>query len=322
MSPIFSLKIFQNFLFETKKKKMNAVAEVKGRRGVQQKKNEKQNEYKRIGREKKLADDSRCYGNILDLVKRKKVTNWTQTRLVVEGKLGEGLRGIAYKVKHRNTMKCLKLLPLSWTSRNKEALEDLVALRSLKTIKKETPNYLTFFDSFVLTNLPASTQDKLNQLDPQCPATHYLGLLVELGSNSLDNTMLTTAVEGLSIVKQLVLSLVIAKRRLDTNHNDVHPGNVLVKRSASPKTLKYTLDGKVIRIPSHGLVVGIIDFSEASFGRANGNSDVGFLSFITEEISKTLSKAENRTFQTAIDGLTDARSITAIYPNASIFKKH
>lgn len=59
---------------------------------------------------------------------------------------------------------------------------------------------------------------------------------------------------------QAALSLAVAESKFEFEHRDLHWGNVLVLPTTE-KFLTFSLNGKTIQIPSHGVKATIIDYT-------------------------------------------------------------
>lgn len=59
---------------------------------------------------------------------------------------------------------------------------------------------------------------------------------------------------------QTALSLAVAEAKFDFEHRDLHWGNILIVPTTE-KTLTYSLNGKSIKIHSHGVKATIIDYT-------------------------------------------------------------
>lgn len=58
----------------------------------------------------------------------------------------------------------------------------------------------------------------------------------------------------------MAISLAVAESQLEFEHRDLHLGNILVS-ATNDKTLKFCLNGKSIKIRTHGIKATIIDYS-------------------------------------------------------------
>ena len=62
----------------------------------------------------------------------------------------------------------------------------------------------------------------------------------------------------LSIIKQIIVGFMVAESALEFEHRDLHSGNVLLQ-PCEHEFITYQLRRKMIRIPSYGHRVKIID---------------------------------------------------------------
>lgn len=63
-----------------------------------------------------------------------------------------------------------------------------------------------------------------------------------------------------SIILQAALSLAVAESKFEFEHRDLHWGNILVLPTTE-RFSTFLLNGKPIKIPSHGVKVTIIDYT-------------------------------------------------------------
>jgi serine/threonine-protein kinase haspin len=56
------------------------------------------------------------------------------------------------------------------------------------------------------------------------------------------------------------LTLAVAEQKFEFEHRDLHWGNILIA-ATTEKFVEYRLNGDVIKIPTHGVKVTIIDYS-------------------------------------------------------------
>lgn len=61
-------------------------------------------------------------------------------------------------------------------------------------------------------------------------------------------------------ISQTALSLAVAESKFEFEHRDLHWGNILILPTTE-KTLTFSLNGKTIKIPSHGVKATIIDYT-------------------------------------------------------------
>lgn len=63
-----------------------------------------------------------------------------------------------------------------------------------------------------------------------------------------------------SSLPQTALSLAVAERRFEFEHRDLHWGNILIAPTTE-KFVEYRVDGKVVKLLTHGVKATIIDYS-------------------------------------------------------------
>jgi hypothetical protein len=67
----------------------------------------------------------------------------------------------------------------------------------------------------------------------------------------------------LSILFQTVVALSYVQAEWNMIHNDLHIGNIMLKKTDEP-FINYSIKGTFFRVPSHGMVVKIIDWNRAT----------------------------------------------------------
>ncbi|XP_022098270.1 uncharacterized protein LOC110983366 isoform X2 [Acanthaster planci] len=97
---------------------------------------------------------------------------------------------------------------------------------------------------------------------PDCFPKDQLFIVFEFadGGVDLENKKLETVHQAVSIFQQVALSLAVAEQSLAFEHRDLHWGNVLVLPTPR-KQLSFLLEGEEVRVVSHGVQAGIIDFT-------------------------------------------------------------
>jgi len=70
--------------------------------------------------------------------------------------------------------------------------------------------------------------------------------------------------ELISIINQIIASLTLAYEKLNFLHNDLHPANILIKKTTK-KNITYNFINKNITIETHGLEIVLFDFDRSSF---------------------------------------------------------
>ena len=63
-----------------------------------------------------------------------------------------------------------------------------------------------------------------------------------------------------SIVLQLACALEVAYRAIKFTHNDLHAGNVMLRKCDPNIVFKYVIGGKTYAVPTHGVIPVIIDY--------------------------------------------------------------
>ncbi len=99
----------------------------------------------------------------------------------------------------------------------------------------------------------------------------------ELGS--LDKYKPKNINEIISIINQIFASLLLAYLTFGFIHNDLHTGNILVKKTSKPYFI-YKIKNKKIKIETHGIQIIFFDFDRSYFVQNNNNNFVKFLSDI------------------------------------------
>lgn len=91
----------------------------------------------------------------------------------------------------------------------------------------------------------------------------------ELGS--LDKYIPKNIDELISIITQLLASMTLAYFNLGFIHNDLHYGNVLVKKTTKPYFI-YKFNDFEIKVKTHGIQIMIFDFDRATFTQNINNN--------------------------------------------------
>lgn len=81
------------------------------------------------------------------------------------------------------------------------------------------------------------------------------------GGERLDLFEFRNIAEIESVIKQLILSLLIAEKKYEYEHLDLHVKNILVKRESG--SLEYRLNNSRIQLPNENVKVSIIDFNQS-----------------------------------------------------------
>lgn len=80
------------------------------------------------------------------------------------------------------------------------------------------------------------------------------------GGQDLEAFEFRNALQSYSAFLQVAITLAIAEKRFEFEHRDLHWGNILLC-ATDEKTVSFTIDGRVITIPTHGVKATIIDFT-------------------------------------------------------------
>ncbi len=90
----------------------------------------------------------------------------------------------------------------------------------------------------------------------------------ELGS--LDKYKPKNNNELISIINQILASLILAYVNLGFLHNDLHYGNVLVKKTSNPYFI-YKIKNEIIKVETHGIQIVFFDFDRATLSLNKNN---------------------------------------------------
>lgn len=198
-------------------------------------------------------------------------------------KIGEGSYGEIYKsFDDDNNEIVLKLVPCSLDLEVEEAFEKILPEimitkkfgRLRDSDKNRTRNFVTMTRSACLKGkFPAKLieeWDKYDQaktigsenVDPREYGDDHLHVVMILnnGGVDLEKYRFKSAVEALSVFKQIAYSLAAAECEFEFEHRDLHWGNVLVNDTKA-ETLTYIVNGQETNVKSSGVFATIIDFT-------------------------------------------------------------
>ncbi|KAG8430823.1 hypothetical protein GDO86_019960 [Hymenochirus boettgeri] len=82
----------------------------------------------------------------------------------------------------------------------------------------------------------------------------------EFGGSDLESCQLSSVSVSRSILHQVTAALAVAEQELRFEHRDLHWGNLLIEKCASP-VITVSLHGNQINIPTSGVQVKIIDYT-------------------------------------------------------------
>ena len=140
-------------------------------------------------------------------------------------------------------------------------------LNQLKDIEKDNND---FFKK-IINKYNINFDEKNSQLIVK---DSYVGLILmeELDGNLFSffekNIDTITDKEIISYIFQLVFSLSIIQKYFNLNHNDLHPGNILYRRTRI-KFLYFHIDDKYYRIPTYNKIIKIIDWDRSTYNFNN-----------------------------------------------------
>jgi len=80
------------------------------------------------------------------------------------------------------------------------------------------------------------------------------------GGKDLEAFVFNNAEEAQSVFLQTALTLAVAERKFEFEHRDLHWGNLLI-RPTTEKYAEFHVDGKVVKLLTHGVKATIIDYS-------------------------------------------------------------
>ena len=72
----------------------------------------------------------------------------------------------------------------------------------------------------------------------------------------------------ISYIFQLVFSLSIIQKYFNLNHNDLHPGNILYRKTKI-KFFYFYIDNEYYRIPTYNKIIKIIDWDRSTYNFNN-----------------------------------------------------
>lgn len=97
----------------------------------------------------------------------------------------------------------------------------------------------------------------------------------------------------LSIVKQVLLAIMIAQKKQNFTHYDLHSNNILIRKCDPNTVFKYIIDGKTYVVPTYGYYPVIIDFGFSHSSSleqhpiycALAHTDIGFISTYFDKVT-------------------------------------
>lgn len=100
--------------------------------------------------------------------------------------------------------------------------------------------------------------------------TNYFLFMKYYEMGSIVNYISQNSNDIISIINQVLCASILAYEKLGFIHGDLHPGNVLIKKTKKDKII-YKLDGVEKEIKPYGLEIKIFDFDRVEFTK-NHNS--------------------------------------------------
>jgi serine/threonine protein kinase len=166
-------------------------------------------------------------------------------------------------------------------SKYKELLEkDLLISNNLKELNCiNFANYLGFF----------SCKDNINNYNKNKPLPKYFCknngtnnyfLFMEYYPNgSLETYIPNNINEIISILNQIICSMILAYEKLEFVHGDLHPGNILIKK-INRKTIKYNFEEGITEIETSNIIPVLFDFDRSYFSKFFGSLIIEIVTFV------------------------------------------
>lgn len=138
--------------------------------------------------------------------------------------------------------------------------EAAMGLKYFNKLKEWIPNFCYIFSYFECS---AVKKFWCNRKDPMVP--YVLMEKVDNGKKIYDIKYLTPD-QKMSILQQIVLSFLTAYSKIPfIKHGDFHTKNLLIKFDDSIKEIYFPISDKIIKTPTFGVIVMIIDFGCSCF---------------------------------------------------------
>ncbi|XP_038070944.1 uncharacterized protein LOC119739891 isoform X2 [Patiria miniata] len=200
-------------------------------------------------------------------------------------KIGEGVYGEVFRtVNTEGQTVVLKIIPIEGDSQVngepqksfEEILPEIVISRELSALRdastSTTGGFITVNGvSYCRGCYPEKLLDQWNEYNnrkesendrPDFFPEDQLFIMFEFadGGMDLESKKLESVHQAVSIFQQVALSLAVAEQSLEFEHRDLHWGNVLVIPTSN-KSVSFWLEGEEIKVVSHGVLAGMIDFT-------------------------------------------------------------
>nr|XP_042907263.1 serine/threonine-protein kinase haspin-like [Parasteatoda tepidariorum] len=89
----------------------------------------------------------------------------------------------------------------------------------------------------------------------------FIVIETELAGTDMDELKIISYLKALSIFHQVAAGLAVAEEKLQFEHRDLHPGNILIKKCGNDEKLDVCLRGERYQVETYGIKVTIIDFT-------------------------------------------------------------
>jgi serine/threonine protein kinase len=161
------------------------------------------------------------------------------------------------KIKNKNSLNTYNLLSVVKISKRKELLEnDNNTSKKLEELK--CVNFAKYFRFFSCKNNNTP---------------NYVLFMEYYNFGSILNYIPKSLNEIISILNQVIASATLAFEHFGFIHGDLHPGNILLKKTKKD-LIKYKFTDKELEIKTNGIQIVINDFDKSNF---NGNFAMFFL---------------------------------------------
>ncbi|XP_033027723.1 serine/threonine-protein kinase haspin [Lacerta agilis] len=202
-------------------------------------------------------------------------------------KIGEGVFGEVFRTEGERGLTALKIIPIEGSDRVNgepqktfgEILPEIIISKELSLLADEEVHQTSGFIGLLSIHcVQGSYPDRLlaawdeyhRLRESENDRPDFFGerqlfvvLEFEYGGMNLEymrNQQLSSVLASKSILHQVTASLAVAEESLHFEHRDLHWGNVLVKKTTL-KEVSFTLNGETHTLPTHGILVNIIDYT-------------------------------------------------------------
>ncbi|KAL6260889.1 hypothetical protein P5V15_008416 [Pogonomyrmex californicus] len=199
-------------------------------------------------------------------------------------KIGEGVYGEVFLHEYGGKKSVIKIIPIEGKQlvngepqkKFNEILSEIVIAKELDNLRLNATYKTSGFVevkniSCIIGKYPKklielwNVYDNDKASDNDCPSMFdetqlYIALELGHGGEDLEAFVFQTAEETYALFLQIALALAVAEKALEFEHRDMHWGNILVQNTKEPY-IYYDMDGKEIKLPSHGVKMSIIDFT-------------------------------------------------------------